>query len=79
MKAGSFRASRLPDVHQVPAFYVYVINNLGAFGPNMVKVGMTRRLNPFERCTANCPTSASTTSTRVASSSTPRPPTCTNS
>jgi Meiotically up-regulated gene 113 len=26
-----------------------VISNLGAFGPNMVKVGMTRRLNPIER------------------------------
>ena len=33
----------------IRAGYVYVISNLGAFGPNMVKVGMTRRLNPAER------------------------------
>jgi hypothetical protein len=33
----------------IRAGYVYVISNLGAFGPNMVKVGMTRRLNPLER------------------------------
>ncbi len=28
---------------------VYVISNRGAFGPNMVKIGMTRRLEPMER------------------------------
>jgi seryl-tRNA synthetase len=33
----------------IRAGYVYVISNLGAFGPNMVKIGMTRRLNPTER------------------------------
>jgi hypothetical protein len=33
----------------IRAGYVYVISNLGAFGPNMVKIGMTRRLNPVER------------------------------
>lgn len=33
----------------IRAGYVYVISNLGAFGPNMVKIGMTRRLNPAER------------------------------
>lgn len=31
------------------AGYVYVISNVGAFGPNMVKVGMTRRLEPMDR------------------------------
>lgn len=31
------------------AGYVYVISNLGAFGNGVVKVGMTRRLNPMER------------------------------
>ncbi|MEK4025967.1 GIY-YIG nuclease family protein [Sporosarcina sp. FSL W7-1283] len=31
------------------AGYVYVISNLGSFGDNMFKVGMTRRLNPQER------------------------------
>jgi hypothetical protein len=29
--------------------HVYVISNIGAFGPDMVKVGMTRRLDPLER------------------------------
>ncbi|HEX2417902.1 MAG TPA: DUF4041 domain-containing protein, partial [Micromonosporaceae bacterium] len=33
----------------VRAGYVYVISNLGAFGENMVKVGMTRRLDPRDR------------------------------
>jgi len=28
---------------------VYVISNLGAFGPNVFKVGMTRRINPEDR------------------------------
>jgi hypothetical protein len=29
--------------------YVYVISNLGAFGERMVKIGMTRRLDPMDR------------------------------
>lgn len=33
----------------VRAGYVYVISNVGAFGERMVKVGMTRRLEPMER------------------------------
>ncbi|MFN0027587.1 MAG: DUF4041 domain-containing protein [Acidimicrobiales bacterium] len=31
------------------AGYVYVISNIGALGPNMVKIGMTRRLEPMDR------------------------------
>jgi hypothetical protein len=31
------------------AGYVYVISNVGAFGPDMVKIGMTRRLDPEDR------------------------------
>lgn len=31
------------------AGYVYVISNLGSFGDNVFKVGMTRRLNPQDR------------------------------
>jgi hypothetical protein len=31
------------------AGYVYVISNVGAFGPGVVKVGMTRRLDPLDR------------------------------
>jgi hypothetical protein len=29
--------------------YVYVISNVGAFGDHMVKIGMTRRLEPMDR------------------------------
>lgn len=31
------------------AGYVYVISNLGAFGDDVFKIGVTRRLEPFER------------------------------
>jgi hypothetical protein len=33
----------------IRAGYVYVISNIGAFGEKMVKVGMTRRLDPLDR------------------------------
>jgi hypothetical protein len=33
----------------IRAGYVYVISNLGAFGDRIVKVGMTRRLEPMDR------------------------------
>ena len=31
------------------AGYVYIISNIGAFGENVYKIGMTRRLEPQER------------------------------
>lgn len=31
------------------AGYVYVISNIGSFGDDLVKIGMTRRLDPMER------------------------------
>ena len=31
------------------AGHVYVISNVGAFGENMVQIGMTRRVDPYER------------------------------
>ena len=31
------------------ADYVYIISNIGAFGENIYKIGMTRRLNPQDR------------------------------
>lgn len=31
------------------AGYVYIISNIGAFGENVYKIGMTRRLNPMDR------------------------------
>lgn len=53
-------ADRLADIEQaiatndyrianIRAGYVYVISNIGAFGPDVVKVGMTRRLEPMDR------------------------------
>jgi uncharacterized membrane-anchored protein len=33
----------------IRAGYVYVISNVGAFGPNIVKIGLTRRLEPLDR------------------------------
>jgi hypothetical protein len=33
----------------IRAGYVYVISNVGAFGPHVVKIGMTRRLEPLDR------------------------------
>ncbi|WP_166789629.1 DUF4041 domain-containing protein [Cryobacterium fucosi] len=33
----------------IKAGYVYVISNIGSFGPNVVKIGMTRRLEPMDR------------------------------
>jgi hypothetical protein len=53
-------AARLGEIEQaidandyrianIRAGYVYVISNVGAFGTNMVKIGMTRRLDPRDR------------------------------
>lgn len=36
-------------INNVRAGYVYVISNEGAFGPGVVKIGMTRRLDPMDR------------------------------
>jgi uncharacterized small protein (DUF1192 family) len=44
---------RIEDVDyraaNVRAGYVYVISNLGSFGDRIIKVGMTRRLDPLDR------------------------------
>lgn len=41
------------------AGYVYIISNMGAFGPDVFKIGTTRRLDPYERidelCNASVP------------------------
>src|ERR1051326_5925905 len=53
-------AGRLADIDQaiaandyhianIRAGYVYVVSNIGAFGPDIVKIGMTRRLEPMDR------------------------------
>lgn len=36
-------------IANIRAGYVYVISNIGAFGPHIVKIGMTRRLDPMDR------------------------------
>lgn len=36
-------------VANIRAGYVYVISNIGAFGNSVVKIGMTRRLEPMDR------------------------------
>ncbi|MGA7417766.1 MAG: DUF4041 domain-containing protein [Acidimicrobiales bacterium] len=33
----------------IRAGHVYIISNMGAFGPKMIKIGMTRRQNPLDR------------------------------
>jgi uncharacterized protein YlxW (UPF0749 family) len=33
----------------IRAGYVYVISNIGSFGPDVVKIGLTRRLEPMDR------------------------------
>jgi hypothetical protein len=33
----------------IRAGYVYLISNVGSFGEEMVKLGLTRRLNPMDR------------------------------
>ncbi len=38
-------------IENVGAGYVYIISNIGAFGENIFKIGVTRRLNPYERIT----------------------------
>jgi hypothetical protein len=36
-------------IANIRAGYVYVISNIGAFEPNIVKIGITRRLGPMDR------------------------------
>lgn len=43
IKSVDFRAAN------IRAGYVYVISNIGSFGEKMVKIGMTRRLDPMDR------------------------------
>jgi hypothetical protein len=43
LKEVDFRAAN------IRAGYVYVISNMGAFGPDVIKIGLTRRLDPLDR------------------------------
>ena len=39
------------EAEKTRAGYIYVISNIGSFGEGVVKIGMTRRLEPMERVT----------------------------
>ena len=39
----------LSMAQQTKSGYVYVISNIGSFGENVFKIGMTRRLEPYDR------------------------------
>lgn len=39
----------LSMAQQTRAGYVYIISNIGSFGENIFKIGLTRRLNPMDR------------------------------
>ncbi len=39
----------LSMAQQTKAGHVYVISNIGSFGDNVFKIGMTRRLEPMDR------------------------------
>lgn len=43
IEANDYRAAN------IRAGYVYIISNRGAFGPGVVKIGLTRRLEPLDR------------------------------
>lgn len=45
-KAIEFNDYRAANIR---AGYIYVISNVGAFGPDVVKIGLTRRLEPMDR------------------------------
>jgi len=43
------RQRSLSMAQQTKAGYVYVISNIGSFGEDVFKIGMTRRLDPMDR------------------------------
>ena len=48
-EARSLRERAMSMAQQTKAGYVYIISNIGSFGKDVYKIGMTRRLNPMER------------------------------
>ncbi len=46
-RAKSQRAQAMAE--RTTSGYVYVISNVGSFGPDMIKIGLTRRLDPMDR------------------------------
>lgn len=47
--AKELRERALSMAQQTKSGYVYVISNIGSFGKDVYKIGMTRRLDPMER------------------------------
>lgn len=45
----SAKKEQIVNLQNGKAGYVYVISNLGSFGDNVFKIGMTRRLDPVDR------------------------------
>lgn len=48
-KAQEKKERALSMAQQTKRGYVYIISNIGAFGENVYKIGMTRRLEPMDR------------------------------
>lgn len=48
-EAGINKERALSMAQQTKRGHVYVISNIGSFGENMYKIGMTRRLDPMDR------------------------------
>ena len=49
MEAKELRERAISMAQQTKSGYVYIISNIGSFGQNIYKIGMTRRLDPMER------------------------------
>ena len=49
VEARELRERAMSMAQQTKIGYVYVISNIGSFGKDIYKIGMTRRLNPMER------------------------------
>ena len=49
MDAKELRERAISMAQQTKSGYVYIISNIGSFGQNIFKIGMTRRLDPMER------------------------------
>lgn len=48
-EAGSKKERALSMAQQTKSGHVYIISNIGSFGENIYKIGMTRRLEPLDR------------------------------
>ena len=49
LEAKELRERAMSMAQQTKTGYVYVISNIGSFGKDVYKIGMTRRLDPMER------------------------------